>query len=170
MDASQIRAEFILKWQEVGKDWGVPKAMLSVHAWLLTHQTAQSTDEVMAALNLSRGSAHTMLSLLVDWKLAYPVKSLGRRQIRYLAERDGHTMMMGILAQRIHKELDPLIALDQWRAAHSSDMRKAGFSAFDEQLKSWLQWAQWVKFFASHGAYEGESWWKKWLLKPLTKA
>lgn len=144
--------------------------MLSVHAWLLTHESAQSTDDVMAALKMSRGSAHTMLSMLVEWKLVYAVKSFGKRQIRYLAERDAHTMMMGILAQRIQKELDPLLALEDWRAARAIDMRKAGFSAFEGQLKSWLQWAHWIKYFAAHGAYEGESWWKKWLLKPLTKA
>ena len=37
-----------------------------------------STDEVMSALELSRGGAHNALQSLVDWKLAHGFKPLGQ--------------------------------------------------------------------------------------------
>ena len=68
----------------------------------------QPTDAAMAALKMSRGRAHTVLQELVDWKLVYPIKRIGTRQITYVAEADPWTMMVAILQQRKERELRPL--------------------------------------------------------------
>jgi len=69
---------FVEHWQEIGKHWGVPKAMLAVHAWLILKSQPQSTDDVMHHLNMSRGNAHNMLLELVEWELVHPLKTLGK--------------------------------------------------------------------------------------------
>jgi len=159
--------EFIQNWEETGQHWGVPKAMLSVHAWLLLENEPRSTDDVMEALALSRGSAHSMLHLLVEWKLAYPIQRWGSRQVRFLAEADPWTMLLAIAEQRTKRELGPLVSLALWNDRNSQQMKRDGKGELHEHLKSISTRAMQVQKTLEFMQREDEKRWWKWLLAPL---
>ena len=54
---TQWELEFSKRWVAAGAHWGVPKTTLAVHGWLMAQPQPVSTDEVMSALELSRGGA-----------------------------------------------------------------------------------------------------------------
>ena len=88
----------------------------------------------MEALNMSRGRAHTVLQELVDWKLAHPIKRIGTRQIKYVAEQDPWTMLLAILHQRKNRELVPLLELAKWNDEHKKELLNSGQEAFHSRL------------------------------------
>lgn len=159
--------EFIRNWEEAGQYWGVPKAMLSVHAWLLLENEPRSTDDVMEALGLSRGSAHSMLHMLVEWKLAHPIKRLASRQVRFIAEADPWTMLLAIAEQRTKRELEPLVALAQWNNQNGRNMQRDGKGELHQHLKLISSRARQVQEALERMQREDEKRWWNWLLAPL---
>lgn len=159
--------EFIRNWEEAGQHWGVPKAMLSVHAWLLLENEPRSTDDVMEALALSRGSAHSMLNLLVEWKLAHPIKRLGSRQVRFLAEADPWTMLLAITEQRTKRELEPLVSLAEWNHQNGPNMQRDGKGDLHQHLKVISNRAKQAQDALNRMRREDEKRWWNWLLAPL---
>ena len=146
----------MVEWERVGAHWGMPRALLMVHAWLMSESAPRSTDDVMKALGLSRGRAHGVLQELVDWKLVHPLKRLGTRQVRYLAESDPWTMLLAIVQQRKARELDPLVELG------AADRTQLGVNLSlialkAQQVSTALDWVQ----------QEDETRWWSWLLSPL---
>ena len=147
--------------------WGVPKAMLSVHAWLLMQSSPQPTDAAMAALKMSRGRAHTVLQELVDWKLVYPIKRIGTRQITYVAEADPWTMMVAIIQHRKERELQPLMELAEWNKEHKAELMQSGLGDFHVRLSTIVNRASQVNEALDHAKGESEPWWWRWLMSPL---
>ena len=165
-----VREEFIEKWRDLGRSWGIPPAAAAIHGLLLTQKNPIITDEVMVFLSLSRGSAHTQLQFLVDWGLVYPVKSLGSRQIRYVAARDAWQMMSCIARQRKKRELDPLRALASWKDSKlTKAMGSAESDLFGETLEGILKQADAVDGVFNRLLSEDERWWEQWLMRGLRR-
>ena len=162
-----LQESFIEHWQEIGKHWGVPKALLSVHAWLILCSEPQSTDDVMSHLGMSRGNAHTMLLELVHWGLVHNIKTLGSRQIRFVAEKEEWAMMTAIIRMRKRRELEPFLTLEDWRKVHASELKSEGCDALDERISSWMVTARKLDRLTHLASREDESWWKRWLFSAL---
>ncbi|MDA1335474.1 MAG: hypothetical protein O2818_01170 [Bacteroidetes bacterium] len=159
--------EFVRNWESVGRHWGVPKAMLTVHAWLIIQRTPRSTDDVMNALDLSRGTAHTMLQELTDWQLVYPLRSMGSRQVKFIAEQDPWTMMIAIMKKRKERELLPLLELNQWNASNKANMEATGHADLHRSMERTLHFAAQINQGVELAFQEDEAWWWRWLLNPL---
>lgn len=164
---SQWELEFSKQWVAAGMHWGVPKTTLAVHGWLMTQAAPVSTDEVMNALDLSRGGAHKALQSLVDWQLAHALKPLGTRQVQYAAEQDGFAMLMAIIHKRRQEELLPLAALDAWNAKMKAELHAQGREDFHERLVGIAQRARQLDALLVRTAREDEGWWWRWILGPL---
>jgi DNA-binding transcriptional regulator GbsR (MarR family) len=136
---------FVEHWQEIGKHWGVPKAMLAVHAWLILKPQPQSTDDVMHHLNMSRG----------------------KRQVLFVAEKEDWAMMTAILRVKKRRELDPFLTLDDWREVHSEELSSGANDGLDARLKSWMVTAQKLDRLAHLASREDESWWRRWIFSAL---
>lgn len=106
----EARARFIDLWGQMGSTWGIPRTMAQVHAFLLAEGEPRNTDDVMAALAVSRGSASMTLRALVDWGIVYRTHLRGDRKEYFIAEQDVWTMFRTILAERKKREIDPLLA------------------------------------------------------------
>lgn len=158
---------FIEHWQEIGQHWGVPKALLAVHAWLILRAEPQSTDDVMHHLGMSRGSAHNMLMELVDWELAHPLKKLGKRQVRFMAEKEGWALMSAVIRARKKRDLDPFLTLDDWRIIHASELEAGAYDDLDDRLKNWMATAVKLERLAYLASREDESWWRRWIFSAL---
>lgn len=141
--------------------------MLAVHGWLMTQADPVTTDDVMRALSLSRGGAHTMLQSLVDWKLAHAFKPLGTRQVRFMAEDDPYAMLIAIVRARKARELAPLAALAEWNEQMQATMASEGRSEFHDRLAHITERAKRLDDVLERSIREDEGWWWRWLLSPL---
>ena len=164
---TQWELEFSKRWVAAGAHWGVPKTTLAVHGWLMAQSQPVSTDEVMSALELSRGGAHNALQSLVDWKLAHAFKPLGVRQVRYSAEDDAFAMLMAIVDKRRQQELVPVAELDAWNAQMKSELSAQGREDFHERLAAIAHRARQLDALLVRAVLEDEGWWLHWILRPL---
>ena len=126
-----------------------------------------STDEVMEALQLSRGGAHNALQALVDWKLAHAFKPLGARQVKYTAEDDPFAMLMAVIHKRRKQELVPIAELAEWNAEMKAELSVQGREDFHERLGSIAHRARQLDALLVRTAREDEGWWWRWVLGPL---
>lgn len=164
---TQWELEFSKRWVAAGVHWGVPKTTLAVHGWLMAQAVPVSTDDVMAALDLSRGGAHNALQSLVDWKLAHAFKPLGARQVKYTAEDDPFAMLMAIIHRRRMQELVPLAELAEWNAEMKDELTAHGRAEFHERIGGIAHRARQLDTLLVRTAREDEGWWWRWLLGPL---
>lgn len=132
---SPLQDAFISAWQEAGQAWGLPPAMGAVHGVLISRNRAWSTDEIMEALDISRGNAHMQLKALVEWGVAHSVRQLGSRKIGYVAERDVWRIATAVAQERRKRELRPVLEMNKLLRAHGASSR----SQDDRQLKATLK-------------------------------
>lgn len=128
------KAAFLAEWGALGPSWGVSRTMSQIHALLMIEPEPLTTDDVMAALQVSRGSAHTNIRELCDWGLLRRVKRPGDRKDYYEAEKDVWKVVQAIVRSRKRKEVEPVLdtlerCLDDTRGLRSTEAQ-----AFRTQL------------------------------------
>lgn len=106
-DIAAIKDDFVVQWGALGSQWGVNRTMAMIHALLLVSPAPLTTDEVMAALQISRGNANTNLRDLVSWGLLRNVVVRGDRKDRYEAEKDVWKIFCTVARERKRRETEP---------------------------------------------------------------
>jgi|GEM_PF-35649 DNA-binding transcriptional regulator GbsR (MarR family) len=131
--------QFISQWGAIGGAWGINRTMAQVHALLMTSKKALTTDEVMAALKISRGNAHQNLRELVGWGLVRNVIRKGERKEYYESEKDVWRMCCIVVRERKRREIEP--ALRALRACEEQTRPLRGEQAvtFNRQIKALLE-------------------------------
>ncbi|MDE0858653.1 MAG: transcriptional regulator [Akkermansiaceae bacterium] len=132
---AEIRAEFVAQWGVMGTQWGINRTMAQIHAFLMIGAAPMSTDEVMEALEISRGNAHTNLKDLVGWGLVRIVTKKGERKEFFEAEKGVWEMFRRITVERKRREIDPALAVLQRCKVESEGMEGKDALAFHEQMK-----------------------------------
>lgn len=100
---------FIRRWGELSGYWGINRTMAELHALLYISAEALCTDEIMAALQISRGNTSMNLRQLVDWGLISRVHHKGDRKEYFTAETDVWEMFQTIVRERRRREVEPII-------------------------------------------------------------
>ena len=106
----QARQLLVRRWGEMGGYWGISRTMAEIHALLFVSERPLCTDEIMAELKISRGSASTNLRSLVDWGLVQRVHKLGDRKEYFQAESNVWRMFETIMRERRRREVEPILA------------------------------------------------------------
>ena len=125
-------------WGQMAANWGIPRSMAEVHALLFIAGEPMNTDDLMAALRISRGSASMTLKALQEWGIVSRVHIRGDRKEYFQAEQDVWKLFRTILRERKKREIDPLIeALRECReltskAPAASARRIGAAAAIDE--------------------------------------
>ncbi len=132
---AEIREEFVAQWGVMGIQWGINRTMAQIHAFLMISAEPMSTDEVMEALEISRGNAHTNLKDLVGWGLIRIVTKKGERKEFFEAEKGVWEMFRRITVERKRREIDPALAVLKRCKAESEGMEGRDAVAFHEQMK-----------------------------------
>ena len=145
----------------------MPKSMLAVHGWLMTQPHPVSTDDVMKALQLSRGNAHSMLQALVSWKLVHAFKPLGTRQVRYVAETDAFAMLLAVVRKRREQELVPFAELVGWQPTGGASDEDTDQAEFLVRINAMANRARRLNSALERSEREDERWWWRWILAPL---
>ena len=131
----KARDEFVTQWGVMGAQWGINRTMAQIHALLMTAPEAMSTDEVMAALTISRGNAHTNLKDLVSWGLIRIVIRKGERKEFFEAEKDVWEIFRRVARERKRREIDPALETLRNCKAATEDMTSDAGQAFHEQME-----------------------------------
>ena len=131
---AEAKAEFLARWGEFGPAWGVSRTMSQIHALLMVSPEPLSTDQIMSALDVSRGSAHGNLKELVEWGLVRRRKLPGGRKDYYEAEKDVWRVVQLIARQRRRKEVEPVLDVLDDCLDRTQGLKTAEAKAFRGQL------------------------------------
>ncbi len=103
------KALFIRRWGELSGYWGINRTMAELHALLYISAEPLCTDDIMAALQISRGNASMNIRQLVDWGLISRQHRKGDRKEYFTAETDVWEMFQCIVRERRRREVEPII-------------------------------------------------------------
>ena len=125
--------EFVIKWGNIASNWGIPKTMGQIHGLLLVSHKPVNADEIMAKLSLSRGSVHTQLQQLLEWKMVYKTGMADDRKDYFVAEKDMWRLFLTVIDIRKKMELQPL--LDLMESQPTDHQNCEGGKEFEKVLK-----------------------------------
>jgi DNA-binding transcriptional regulator GbsR (MarR family) len=109
MNLTDARNQFIQLWGGLASAWGVTRTMAQVHALLLIAPDSLTTDDIMEALQISRGSTNMVLHDLMSWRLIERQSRLGERKDFYVAEKEIWKVATLIVKERRRRELEPVL-------------------------------------------------------------
>lgn len=109
MKLQEAREQFINSWGVLGTQWGINRTMAQIHALLLVTPDPMHAEEIMEALQISRGNANMNLRDLMTWGLVDKVLKPGERREYFTAEKDIWKVSMRIIRERRKRELDPML-------------------------------------------------------------
>ncbi len=108
-----LRRDVVKGWAAVARAWGMAPACAACHAYLLGAEVPVTTDDAMAALGISRGSAHTHLTGLVRDGFAQTAAVEGSRRRGFVAVRDVEAFVRATVHWRRRVQWEPLEVLDR---------------------------------------------------------
>lgn len=134
MKLEQAKDQFIQLWGALGSSWGINRTMAQIHAMLLISEDAQSMDDLMAGLEISRGNVNMNVRELMNWNLIYKELKPGDRREYFRAEKDIWEVAKRIARERKRREIQPLqSALNQ--LLQLDDKRPAENRAFTQTIQ-----------------------------------
>lgn len=125
MTLAEGKEKFIESWGKMAGEWGINRTMAQVHALLMVSLEPMTSDQVMEALDISRGNANMNLRALMDWGLVHKQLKAGERKEFFLAEKDMWTVVRQIIIQRKKRELEPMLKVLDEVAAVKDDSPEA---------------------------------------------
>lgn len=133
-NSEAIRESFVQLWGSLGSFWGVSPTTARVFGWLLSQRDPADAEEIMSALDLSRGSVSMACKELREWGLVTPEKA-GRRTV-YAPETDLEKVVRHVVQIRKRREWDPILEnLADWVPALENDPSPDA-AVFAERLKA----------------------------------
>jgi DNA-binding transcriptional regulator GbsR (MarR family) len=136
MEIQEGKNKFIETWGTLSSQWGINRSMAQVHALLLVATSAMSADEIMQALEISRGNANTNIRALMDWGLVYKELRTGDRREYFYAEKDIWQVFKKIVTQRKKRELEPVLRiLDELSNVEKNDKEAEEFIRVVQDIK-----------------------------------
>lgn len=109
MEINAAREKFIETWGNLGSSWGINKSVAQVQAFLLLAPDPVSTDELMEALQISRGNTNMSLRQLMDFGVVSKKNVPGQRKEYFVHEKDIWKWAPKIMAVRKQRELNPVL-------------------------------------------------------------
>ena len=135
----ETKERFILHWGEMGSLWGINRTMAQVHALLFISPEPLCANEIMEALQISRGNVSMALRELIAWGIASRMHIMGERREFYTTEKDVWKMFRIIARERKKREVDPTTEVLRESVAELKDMPDSEGQFEREQLESLLE-------------------------------
>jgi DNA-binding transcriptional regulator GbsR (MarR family) len=143
MNLDEAKQTLIQAWGTLGSSWGVSRTMAQIHAFLLVAPEAQSAEDIMEALQISRGNVNMNVRDLMDWGIVRKVLRTGERREFFEAEKDIWKVAMQVAKERKKRELEPILQiLDQVSVIEAN--------ITDPQVKEFAQTVENIKKFAQN--------------------
>lgn len=110
MKLEEAKEKYIQTWGAFATNWGINRTMAQVHALLLSSAKPLSTDDVMEALEISRGNANMNIRNLIDWGIVRKELVKGDRKEYFVADKDVWFLFKQILKERRKREIEPVVS------------------------------------------------------------
>jgi len=110
LDLPPAVEQFVLRWGDMGGQWGVNRSVAQIHALLYLSETPQTAEAIADALGIARSNVSNSLKELIGWKLIRRVPVAGDRRDHYEAETDLWQMATRVAQGRKEREIDPAVA------------------------------------------------------------
>lgn len=107
-------------WPNVMQSWGFTKTAGRIHALLLTEGGPLSMDEIIGALDISRGGVSTQLKVLQAAEMVERLSILGQRQDRFAAVHGADTLQDALIRHWDRTAVAPLLAMQDTLEALTS--------------------------------------------------
>lgn len=157
----ESQERFIALWGQMASSWGIPRSMAEVHALLYLSDETLNTDDVMARLDISRGSASMTLRSLLDWGVISRVHRRGDRKEYFSAEQDVWKLFRTILRERKKREIEPLLdellicrdlsaTLNPGRKKRKLDPEAARLKALNDRLDNMIEFVEMINTVSNH--------------------
>jgi len=102
--------QFVLRWGDMGGQWGVNRSVAQIQALLYLSDKPMTAEEIADLLGMARSNVSNSIRELLTWKLIRRVPVLGDRRDHYEAEADLWQIMTRIAQGRKEREIDPAVA------------------------------------------------------------
>lgn len=102
---------FVFHFGEMGSRWGFNRTVGQLFAILVISEAPLCADELVEALNISRGNVSMGLKELQSWQLIRRVHQPGDRKEYYRSADNVWDMAIKVLEERRKRELDPTLTL-----------------------------------------------------------
>jgi DNA-binding transcriptional regulator GbsR (MarR family) len=118
---------FVLRWGDLGGQWGVNRSVAQIHALLMVSDKPLTAEDIAGALGIARSNVSNSVKELLNWDLIRRAPIEGDRRDHYVAESDMWEMTSRIVAMRKARELDPASkVLDACLAGVKADPAASG--------------------------------------------
>ena len=166
MKLDEAKNKFIQQWGSLGSKWGINRTMAQIHALFLITQEPLSAEEVMEALQISRGNANMNIRTLIDWGLVYKEYKIGERKEFFTGEKDIWKVAQRVIKIRQRTELDPIMhALVELQHVESTAKDKDDVAYFTDQIKNIKSLAELADKSLTTISNSNESWFLRTFMK-----
>ena len=139
--------QFVLRWGDMGGQWGVNRSVAQIQALLFLSERALTAEDIAEKLGMARSNVSNSIKELLTWKLIRRVPVLGDRRDHYEAETDLWQMATKVAQGRKEREIDPMVAaireamgqIDDPRISPKVRERMHGMHDFVTTVESWYQ-------------------------------
>jgi DNA-binding transcriptional regulator GbsR (MarR family) len=136
MDVQEGKLKFIESWGLLATHWGINRTMAQIHALLLVSSEPMCSDQIIEALQISRGNANMNIRALIDWGLVYKKIMNGERKEFFVAEKDVWEVFRRILLERKKRELEPMLkVLDELAGVNGNCQESEEFCKMVKDIK-----------------------------------
>jgi DNA-binding transcriptional regulator GbsR (MarR family) len=161
------RDRFIAEWGGLGPAWGVSRTMSQIHALLMVSPESMNTDQIMGALEISRGNAHSNIQELCAWGLLRKLSRTGERKDYFEAEKDVWRVVQLILRERKRAEFEPALSTLSNCLESTKGLRDKESRAFRKQLKELQEFTSLADRLADRVARMESSTLLRWIARVL---
>ncbi|MGN7720362.1 GbsR/MarR family transcriptional regulator [Chitinophaga sp. 22620] len=167
MKLPEAKAQFIQAWGLLGAQWGVNRTMAQIHALLLIAPEPMSAEEIMEALDISRGNANMNVRELMNWGIVEKVLVPGERKEFFIAEKDIWKAGTAIARERKKRELDPILKVLLQLNKVEGDQKDKHVKAFRETMQNIQKFAHQTDAALNAFIKSEEHWFYSTLLKVI---
>lgn len=167
MQLKEAQEKFISAWGTFGTQWGINRTMAQIHALLLVSESPLSAEDIMDALNISRGNVNMNVRELMSWGIVHKVLKFGERKEFFTAEQDIYKTAIQILKERRKRELIPVLEL--LNDLESTEIEEEGAEHFKKLLGDINQFGESTNNMLDKMIRADEHWFTGSLMKFLVK-
>ena len=166
MKLTEAKEKFIQSWGVLGSNWGINKTMAQIHALFLVADDLLSTEDVMEALQISRGNANMNIRTLIEWGLLYKESKVGERRAFFRGEKDVWKVSQRVIRTRQRQELEPMLdVLQTLSNAKIEEGAPEEIEAFQKQIGDIKSFSELADKTLSKISKSEENWFLKTFMK-----
>ncbi len=99
--------QFVLRWGDLGGQWGVSRSVAQIHALLYLSERPLPAEDIAETLGIARSNVSNSVKELLGWELVRRVPVKADRRDHFEAETDIWEMATRIARGRKKREIDP---------------------------------------------------------------